>query len=106
LFESPEGKAAGLMLLKFYPSSVRRPSCYSPKETMKLIDGIPIWGTPDEGAVRQIKTCAKTADTVALMADHHNHCVDLFTDEQDRVWIGVHFGSRVGGFQTEDESSG
>lgn len=23
-----------------------------------------------------------------------NHFVDLFTDEQDRVWIGVHFGSR------------
>jgi tRNA-splicing ligase RtcB len=38
---------------------------------MKLIDGIPIWGTPDEGAVSQIKTCAKTADRVALLADHH-----------------------------------
>jgi len=23
-----------------------------------------------------------------------NHYIDLFTDEQDRVWIGVHFGSR------------
>ncbi|HMB68551.1 MAG TPA: RtcB family protein, partial [bacterium] len=23
-----------------------------------------------------------------------NHYVDLFTDESDRVWIGVHFGSR------------
>src|SRR5215467_2071619 len=23
-----------------------------------------------------------------------NHYVDLFTDEQDCVWIGVHFGSR------------
>jgi tRNA-splicing ligase RtcB (3'-phosphate/5'-hydroxy nucleic acid ligase) len=23
-----------------------------------------------------------------------NHFVDLFTDEQDRVWVGVHFGSR------------
>lgn len=23
-----------------------------------------------------------------------NHYVDLFTDEKDRVWIGVHFGSR------------
>jgi tRNA-splicing ligase RtcB len=23
-----------------------------------------------------------------------NHFVDLFTDEEDRVWIGVHFGSR------------
>ncbi len=162
---------------------------------MQLIDNIPVWGPPDEGALSQIKTCAKTADKVALMADHHkgyavpiggvvayknsispsgvgfdiacgnkavlldmpgsalradisrimddvfqtisfgigrrneervdhplfespawkceaaapmkqmareqlgtvgsgNHYVDLFTDEQDRVWIGVHFGSR------------
>src|SRR5438876_3213725 len=162
---------------------------------MQLIDDIPVWGLPDEGALSQIKTCAKTADKVALMADHHkgygvpiggvvayknsispsgvgfdiacgnkavlldmpgsalrenivkimddvwqtislgigrrnaeqvdhplfespswkceaaaplkqmarqqlgtvgsgNHYVDLFTDEQDRVWIGVHFGSR------------
>ncbi len=163
---------------------------------MNFIDGIPVWGAPDEGAISQIKTCAQTADKVALMADHHkgyavpiggvvayrnaispsgvgfdiacgnkavlldmlgedlrrnissimdevfsvisfgvgrknnekvdhplfenhpgwktaaaaplkemartqlgtvgsgNHYVDLFTDEQDRVWIGVHFGSR------------
>jgi tRNA-splicing ligase RtcB (3'-phosphate/5'-hydroxy nucleic acid ligase) len=162
---------------------------------MQLIDNIPVWGQPEEGALCQIKTCAKTADKVALMADHHkgyavpiggvvaykdsispsgvgfdiacgnkavlldmpgsalragiskimddvwhtisfgvgrrnaeqvdhtlfdspawqcqaaaplkemargqlgtvgsgNHYVDLFTDEQDRVWIGVHFGSR------------
>lgn len=166
-----------------------------------MIDGIPVWGTPDEGAVSQIKTCAKTADRVALMADHHkgyavpiggvvaykdsispsgvgydiacgnkavltdlrgpelrqyikkimddvweqiafgigrkndervdhtlfdsdawkcqavaplkemarqqlgtvgsgNHYVDLFTDEEDRVWIGVHFGSRGLGHKT------
>src|SRR6266851_3141881 len=168
---------------------------------MQLIDNIPVWGPPDEGALSQIKTCAKTADKVALMADHHkgyavpiggvvaykdqvspsgvgydigcgnkavlldipgseirgsiskimddvfstisfgmgrtnqeevdhplfdspawrieavrplkqmarsqlgtvgsgNHYVDLFTDEQDRVWIGVHFGSRGLGHKT------
>jgi len=162
---------------------------------VQFIDNIPIWGTPDPSAISQIKTCAQTADKVALMADHHkgyavpiggvvaykdaispsgvgydiacgnkavrvdmpgselrpniqrimddvwttisfgvgrknnervehalfesdgwkaqaasplkemarnqlgtvgsgNHYVDLFTDEQDRVWIGVHFGSR------------
>ena len=162
---------------------------------MQLIDNIPVWGPPEEGALKHIKTCAQTADRVALMADHHkgyavpiggvvaykdaispsgvgfdiacgnkavrvdmpgdtlranirqimdglwktisfgigrhnaervdhalfdhpawkckaasplkdmarnqlgtvgsgNHYVDLFTDEQDRVWIGVHFGSR------------
>ncbi len=29
-----------------------------------------------------------------------NHYVDLFTDEQDRVWVGVHFGSRGFGHKT------
>jgi tRNA-splicing ligase RtcB len=29
-----------------------------------------------------------------------NHYVDLFVDEQDRVWIGVHFGSRGFGHKT------
>src|SRR6266436_5744163 len=39
---------------------------------MQLIDNIPVWGSPvDEGALRQIKTCARTADRAALMADHH-----------------------------------
>jgi tRNA-splicing ligase RtcB len=163
---------------------------------MQVIDGIPIWATPvDEGALAQIKNCARTADQCALMADAHkgyavpiggvvayqdkispsgvgfdiacgnkavltdanagdvreniatimddifrivsfgvgrkkdervdhelfddstwaesaaaplkelarqqlgtvgsgNHYVDIFNDEQDRVWIGVHFGSR------------
>src|SRR5215211_4189107 len=39
---------------------------------MKKIDGIPVWGDPvDEGALVQIKNCAKSADSVAMMADHH-----------------------------------
>jgi tRNA-splicing ligase RtcB (3'-phosphate/5'-hydroxy nucleic acid ligase) len=168
---------------------------------MQWIDGIPVFGTPDPGALSQIKTCARTAEWVALMADHHkgysvpiggvvayrdavspsgvgydigcgnkavltdmpgrilrehiktimndvwnaiafgvgrknnekvnhplfesdawkldaikdlkklaedqlgtvgsgNHYVDLFTDEEDRVWIGVHFGSRGLGHKT------
>ncbi len=29
-----------------------------------------------------------------------NHYVDIFADEQDRVWIGVHFGSRGFGHKT------
>jgi tRNA-splicing ligase RtcB (3'-phosphate/5'-hydroxy nucleic acid ligase) len=29
-----------------------------------------------------------------------NHYVDLFADEQDRVWVGVHFGSRGLGHKT------
>ena len=169
---------------------------------MQLIDNIPVWGTEvDEGAMSQIRTCAKTADHVAMMADHHkgyavpiggvvayadsispsgvgydiacgnkavltdaplaevkaniktimddiwnvisfgvgrkndervdhelfddpawsvdacaphkqmareqlgtvgsgNHYVDVFSDELDRVWVGVHFGSRGLGHKT------
>lgn len=169
---------------------------------MRVIDGVPAWGDPvDAGALRQAATCLRTADAVALMADHHlgyavpiggvvvyrdrvspsgvgydigcgnkavrldvpadeirarigtimddvvarisfglgrkndvrvdhplfddprwrlepvaglrkmareqlgtvgggNHYVDLFTDEQDRVWAGVHFGSRGLGHRT------
>ncbi len=29
-----------------------------------------------------------------------NHYVDLFADQQDRLWIGVHFGSRGFGHRT------
>ncbi len=171
---------------------------------MQIIDGIPVLGTAvDEGAMSQIRTCAKTADHVALMGDHHkgyavpiggvvaykdsispsgvgfdigcgnkavrldtdpayvranikeimndvytkisfgmgrsnneqvehpiferdfpgwdleatrplkrmaqnqlgtvgsgNHYVDIFVDEMDRVWVGVHFGSRGLGHKT------
>lgn len=170
---------------------------------MQLIDNVPVFGSPvDEGALRQIKNCAREADHVALMADHHlgyavpiggvvayadsispsgvgydiacgnkailtdanasevraniskimdevwrkisfgigrknedervdhalfddpawslkaiaplkemarqqlgtvgsgNHYVDIFSDEQDRVWVGVHFGSRGLGHKT------
>lgn len=40
---------------------------------MKIIDGIPVWGEPDPGALSQIKTCKAMPETaaVALMADHH-----------------------------------
>jgi tRNA-splicing ligase RtcB len=39
---------------------------------MRIIDGIPVFGTEvDGGALAQIKNCARTADYVALMADHH-----------------------------------
>jgi tRNA-splicing ligase RtcB len=164
---------------------------------MKMVGNIPVWGAHEDKTLRQIETCAATADRAALMADGHlgyavpiggvvayknaispsgvgfdiacgnkavrldmpgselrarvakimddvwttisfgvgrknaekvehtlfepenpgwdleatrplrqkaqnqlgtvgsgNHYVDLFTDEQDRVWIGVHFGSR------------
>ena len=39
---------------------------------MQLIDGtIPVFGEADEMTLKQIRTCAKTADKVALMPDNH-----------------------------------
>jgi len=39
---------------------------------MRMIEGIPVFGaTVDEGAMSQIRRCARTADHVALMGDHH-----------------------------------
>lgn len=38
---------------------------------MEFIDNIPVWGTPDDGAVKQIANCRNNATHVALMADHH-----------------------------------
>src|SRR5919106_1619100 len=45
---------------------------FTGEQTMKLINGVPVWGDPvDEGALTQIQTCKKTAAKVALMGDHH-----------------------------------
>ena len=38
---------------------------------MKIIDNIPVFGDVQENALTQIKSCAKTAERCALMADHH-----------------------------------
>lgn len=39
---------------------------------MRLIDGMPVWGHPDRGAVRQLRRVRDCgAARVALMADHH-----------------------------------
>jgi tRNA-splicing ligase RtcB len=38
---------------------------------VQLIEGTAVWGQPDEGALRQIRLCAQTADKTALMADAH-----------------------------------
>jgi tRNA-splicing ligase RtcB len=39
---------------------------------VKIIVGVPVWGEPvDSGALKQILNCSKTADRVAMMADHH-----------------------------------
>lgn len=39
---------------------------------MRLYDDIPVWGDPvDEGALAQARTCRRSAQAVAMMADHH-----------------------------------
>jgi tRNA-splicing ligase RtcB len=43
-----------------------------------------------------VQTAAKQLGTVGA----GNHYVDLFRDEGDRIWIGVHFGSRGFGHKT------
>ena len=37
----------------------------------RTIDGIPVWGVPQDGAVAQIRNCAPDTEACALMADHH-----------------------------------
>jgi tRNA-splicing ligase RtcB len=66
---------------------------------MEYIDGIPVWGDPvDEGALRQIKVCARTADHVALMADHHKgYAVPIggvvaYTDQISPSGVGYDIG--------------
>lgn len=41
--------------------------------TYQNIDGVRVWGKPDNGALAQAKTCAETGNVVQalLMADHH-----------------------------------
>jgi tRNA-splicing ligase RtcB len=54
----------------------------------------PAWRIP---AVARLKSMARAQlGTVG----GGNHYVDVFVDEQERVWIGVHFGSRGFGYKT------
>src|SRR5260370_40855422 len=82
--DAPQNKAGSskrqprpALFLRLFPKMNKRPKSliYSVRsilrKSMQLIDNIPVWGPPDQGALSQIKTCAKTADKVALMADHH-----------------------------------
>lgn len=63
----------------------------------ELFDDDPAW---DVSFVRSLKDLAHSQlGTVGS----GNHYVDLFTDEKDRVWIGVHFGSRGFGHRIATE---
>ena len=48
----------------------------------------PYWDNPVPTELRQL------AENQLGTVGGGNHYVDLFTDEKDRVWVGVHFGSR------------
>ena len=52
------------------------------------------WKTKPIGDLK--KTAAEQLGTVG----GGNHYVDIFADEQDRIWVGVHFGSRGLGHKT------
>jgi tRNA-splicing ligase RtcB len=54
----------------------------------------------DAWKVRAVSPLKKMAREQLGTVGSGNHYVDLFTDTQDRVWIGVHFGSRGLGHKT------
>ncbi|MEO7720023.1 MAG: RtcB family protein [Capsulimonas sp.] len=47
-----------------------------------------------------VRTLKQTARNQLGTIGSGNHYVDLFADEKDRVWVGVHFGSRGLGHKT------
>jgi tRNA-splicing ligase RtcB len=54
----------------------------------------PVWKLPPLCALKQ------TASSQLGTVGGGNHYVDLFADETDRIWVGVHFGSRGLGHKT------
>lgn len=53
-----------------------------------LFDNDVAWDIPVAGALKEM-----ARDQLGTVGSG-NHYVDIFLDEEDRVWIGVHFGSR------------
>lgn len=52
-----------------------------------------LFDDPAWSVIRQLNLRDKAAAQLGTVGSG-NHYVDLFVDEQDRVWVGVHFGSR------------
>lgn len=61
-----------------------------------LFDDDPAWAIP---VVKKLKGLAR--EQLGTVGSG-NHYVDLFIDEQERVWCGVHFGSRGFGHHLAD----
>src|SRR5438093_1729734 len=51
-------------------------------------------------ALEPFKSLKATAESQLGTVGSGNHYVDIFLDEEDRVWVGVHFGSRGLGHKT------
>lgn len=54
----------------------------------ELFESDPAWAIPEVAALKDL--AASQLGTVGS----GNHYVDVFTDDDDSVWVGVHFGSR------------
>jgi tRNA-splicing ligase RtcB len=52
-----------------------------------------LFDDPAWSAIKHLNLRDKAAAQLGTVGSG-NHYVDIFTDEQDRVWVGVHFGSR------------
>jgi tRNA-splicing ligase RtcB (3'-phosphate/5'-hydroxy nucleic acid ligase) len=52
-----------------------------------------LFDDPAWSAIKHLNLRDKAAAQLGTVGSG-NHYVDVFTDEQDRVWVGVHFGSR------------
>lgn len=52
-----------------------------------------LFDDPAWSVVKRLQLRDKAAAQLGTVGSG-NHYVDVFTDEQDRVWVGVHFGSR------------
>nr|MBA3386227.1 RtcB family protein [Chthoniobacterales bacterium] len=50
--------------------------------------------------IKPLQQLKKTAAEQLGTVGGGNHYVDIFADEQDRIWVGVHFGSRGLGHKT------
>ena len=62
--------------------------------TLPVDDKYMTWLDDPAWDVKQVKQLKDLAVTQLGTVGGGNHYVDVFVDEQDRVWIGVHFGSR------------
>jgi tRNA-splicing ligase RtcB len=67
-------------------------------ESGKAMDH-PLFDDPAWREVRHLGPLKAAARAQLGSVGSGNHFVDLFEDEQGRVWIGVHFGSRGFGFK-------